>query len=75
MLHEIKTLVAICDNCGYEQEFQSIKHDYPAYWGKATRQEYVSTRMESEQDALCPDCTIAVQNGFKKYSKSTLHLF
>lgn len=75
MLQELKTILATCDNCGYEQEYTSFKKEYPSYWGKATRKEYVGTRMEEEKDALCPDCTSAVQNGFKKYAKSTLYLF
>lgn len=75
MLQELKTLIAICDNCGYEQEFQSTKHDYPIGWGKATRTEYVATRMENEKDALCPNCCYSIENGFKKYARPTLYLF
>jgi transcription elongation factor Elf1 len=75
MLLELKTFLAICDNCGYEQEFTASTKKYPPYWGSATRKEYVKTRMEDEQSFLCPHCVESVKNGFKKYNNSTLRVF
>ena len=75
MLQELKTLVATCDNCGYIQEYQSVRATLPADWGKAARSENLETRMEEEKDDLCPHCVHSVQNGFKKYARPTLYLF
>jgi len=75
MLSELKTLVATCDNCGHNQQFVSIKMQYPPLWGKTIRSEHVGTRMESSMCFLCPNCVALVEMGRMKYSKETLHIF
>lgn len=76
MLQELKTLVATCDCCGYEQQYVSLKKEYPQEWGRATRSQYVSTRLENEKDNLCPHCVFRTNiEDWDKYAKSTLEIF
>ena len=74
MIVELKTFLAICEDCGCKQQFCSPKLKYPPFWGKTTRSEHVGTRMESSKCFLCPDCVAAVQR-HTKYSKELLEVF
>ena len=74
MLLELRTFLAICDNCGLNREFVASKMKYPPLWATATRLEHVGTRMENEKEALCPNCVVATEHG-KKYSRPTLYIF
>lgn len=69
MLKQLYTLEAICDNCGYDQEYTSDALKLPQGWGKAHLQQYKHTHMQDETHDLCPECAIKFKNGelSKKY--------
>jgi len=68
MLQTLKTHRLTCDNCGYNQEWQTWSNSFekPNGWIRAFSVENKCTRLEETKYDLCPTCSDNLESGALK---------
>ena len=63
MIKELRNFQAICDLCGFDQEYTSNHKRLPLGWRLVLLKEHKGTRLEGESHDLCPECAVKFENG------------